>query len=331
MVINESEGASTEIKQQNEKSLRELALWKTAHQQAPFTLHSMHPSPFKHKFRGVGSARKIGMDEMIYRYHATNQARGIIISLDADTLVAKNYLVEIEQLFRKEPSRVGCTLQFKHRIGELSNPKQQEGMRLYEQHLHYYKQALQFTGYPHAIYTIGSAFACRADAYVKQGGMPRRQAGEDFYFLHKLTNMGPLAELNSTCVYPSARTSNRVPFGTGPSMQRWLDGDQSIGMSYDFAAFQELKSFFDSVATLYTSLPEVKHPDALQQFLAEDGFWENILPELRSNCASISGFKKRFFQYFNAFKIIQFLNFAHPSPYSFQLIDKLMLRLNAQQ
>ena len=44
-----------------------------------------------------------------------------------------------------------------------------------------------FVGYPDSIYTIGSAFAVRAEAYMKQGGMNRRQAGEDFYFLYKLT------------------------------------------------------------------------------------------------------------------------------------------------
>ena len=57
---------------------------------------------------------------------------------------------------------------------------------LYELHLRYYKQALQFTGFPYYYHTIGSAFAVNAEVYCKQGGMNRQKAGEDFYFLQKI-------------------------------------------------------------------------------------------------------------------------------------------------
>ena len=55
----------------------------------------------------------------------------------------------------------------------------------------------------------------RAWAYVKQGGMNRRQAGEDFYFLQKISWLGPMTELANVIVHPSPRLSDRVPFGTG--------------------------------------------------------------------------------------------------------------------
>lgn len=329
VVINESEDTSAEVITQNQKSLQELHTWKNEHPEAPFTLHSIHPTPFKHKFRGVGSARKVGMDEAAYRYQLLQQPDGIIISLDADTTVECNYFTEIETLFMREPQRMACTLNFKHRINELSNPTQREGMQLYEQYLHYYKQALQFTGYPHAIYTIGSAFAFRAHAYVKQGGMPRRQAGEDFYFLHKLTSMGKLAELNSTCVYPSARVSNRVPFGTGPSIQKWLDGDQSISKSYHIEAFNDLRKFFNNLYALYAKQTPIHYSPVLNNFLVEEQFEQLILPELLSNSSNFQNFEKRFFQYFNAFKIIKFLNYAHPKPYALQPISKLQEELKA--
>lgn len=328
IVINESEGTSNEVITQNQTSLDELHDWKKEHPDASFTLHIIHPAPFKHKFRGVGSARKIGMDEAIYRYHTINQPDGIIISLDADTLVEKNYFLAIESFFLATPDCIGCTINFKHRISELENSLQQEGMRIYEQYLHYYKQALEFTGYPHAIYTIGSAFAFRAHAYVKQGGMPRRQAGEDFYFLHKLTNMGSLSELNSTCVYPSARTSNRVPFGTGPGIQKWLDGDKSISMSYSLKAFIDLRNFFATIPTLYVSKNQPLLAPSILNFLTEENFWENILPEIRANSGNLNSFEKRFFQYFNAFKVIKFLNYSHPKPYQFSPIDLLSKELN---
>ena len=51
----------------------------------------------------AGTARKAGMDEAVRRYNLLGKPQGIIVSLDADTLVDENYLVEIENYFRKNP------------------------------------------------------------------------------------------------------------------------------------------------------------------------------------------------------------------------------------
>ena len=56
----------------------------------------------------------------------------------------------------------------------------------------------------------------------KQDGLNKKQAGEDFYFLQKIMPMGNYFELNSTTVHPSSRTSDRVPFGTGPIINQYL-------------------------------------------------------------------------------------------------------------
>jgi len=112
---------------------------------------------------------------------------------------------------------------------------------------------LDFAGFPDSIYTIGSAFAVRAEAYVKQGGMNRRQAGEDFYFLNKLTKLGTVAEINDAFVFPSARVSDRVPFGTGAAMTKWMNEDEDLTKTYNFAAFQDLKRLFDRLI-LYSGL-----------------------------------------------------------------------------
>ncbi|MFV0554878.1 MAG: hypothetical protein ACK5LR_09260, partial [Mangrovibacterium sp.] len=56
----------------------------------------------------------------------------------------------------------------------------------------------------------------------------------------------------------------------------------------------------------------------LNLFLDVDNFWTQMLPQLQRNSGSFQSFEKHFFQYFNTFKIIQFLNFCHPNPYSYQ-------------
>ena len=54
--------------------------------------------------------------------------------------------------------------------------------------------------------------AVKALPYVKAGGMNRRQAGEDFYFIQKLVPSGGYFSLNSTTVYPSPRASDQGSF-----------------------------------------------------------------------------------------------------------------------
>ena len=92
----------------------------------------------------------------------------------------------------------------------------------YELHLRYLNLFSRFTGFPYAYHTIGSCFGVRAETYASQGGMNKRKAGEDFYFLHKIIPLGEFREINNTCVIPSPRESDRVPFGTGAAIGKYL-------------------------------------------------------------------------------------------------------------
>ena len=47
------------------------------------------------KFAGVGLARKIAMDAAVFYLYRSGKERAPLISLDADTLVAPNYLDDI--------------------------------------------------------------------------------------------------------------------------------------------------------------------------------------------------------------------------------------------
>ena len=330
VVINEAEDCGQEISRQNDQDLISLVEWKKKHSEVFFTLYPFRPAPFPGKHAGVGLARKTGMDEAIRRFGQLEKAEGVIVSLDADTLVESNYLTELERLFSSEMDLVGTTISFKHRVEELRDQQQREGIMLYETYLHYYKEALEYCGYPHAIYTIGSAFAIRAGAYSKQGGMSRRQAGEDFYFLHKLTQLGQLAELNTTRVYPSARVSDRVPFGTGAALQKWMKGGSRLRSTYCFRSFIDLREFFRLIPVLYGQNPgrveELRVSLPLQRFLEEDYFID-ALNGIRRNSSSPVTFEKRFFQYFNAFKILKFQNFSHPQFYCYQDLNQAVADL----
>lgn len=332
ILINHSEIESEEIKQTNFQTKTEIDQWILGNRNEKICFFSIGPVELRKKWAGAGLARKSGMDEAILRFNVLEKPDGIVVSLDADTLVDKNYLVEIEKHFQQNPRNVGATVSFQHQTKGLDF-KHLEGIQLYEKYLGYYKKALDFTGYPFSMFTIGSAFAVTADAYVRRGGMNRRQAGEDFYFLQNLAQIGTIGEIKTTKVYPSARLSNRVPFGTGPILQKWMNGEEDLLQTYNFQAFADLKIFFNQKEKLY-KISEIEFkkgisllPKSVFSFIEKDDFWAE-LKDLNQNCSSQTTFQSRFFQKFNAFKILKFLNFAHENFYNKENLDEQIVLLN---
>jgi len=334
LLINHSETATEETKIYNNNTRQELDTWISKNQKEEIRFFAIGPVELPKKWAGVGVARKKGMDEAILRFNTIDKEDGIIVSLDADTIVDSNYLIEIERHFITKKKDVGATISFSHQTENLEE-RHRQGIELYVQYLDYYKRALDFSGYPYSMFTVGSAFAVTALAYVKRGGMNRRQAGEDFYFLQGLVQIGPVGEILSTTVHPSARLSDRVPFGTGPILQKWLNGEEDLTKAYNFNAFSDLKVFFDRVEDLYhisaigfRKLVE-QLPEPVAEFLKQEDFWKDVA-DLNANCASMNIFQKRFFEKFNAFRIIKFLNFVHVSLYEKADLQVQCVRLEAE-
>jgi hypothetical protein len=327
VIINEPEGCDDSISAFNLQTYSEIQNWVQNHSNNRLKFFSSPVVKLPQKWAGVGMARKRGMDEGLWRFNILNRKSGIIVSLDADTLVDKNYLIAIDQHFRENPFHVGATIAFSHQLEGISS-KQREGILLYEKYLKYYKQALTYAGYPNALFTIGSAFAVTSEAYLKRGGMTRRKAGEDFYFLQTLTQIGKVGEINNAEVHPSARVSDRVPFGTGPAMKHWMENTADLRYTYNLQAFIDLKRFFDIHQKLYRISPDsyqllIKElPLSIVAFLEEDNFYENI-ENLSANCSNQVVFSDRFFHLFNAFKILKYINFAHGRFYGKKLLDEV--------
>jgi hypothetical protein len=332
VVVNDSENSPEPVKAINRETFNQLLDWKQTNDRQNLVLHPFHAPSIQAKFAGAGMARKIGMDEAIRRFNAISKPEGVIVSLDSDCLVSSNYLKRIETVFSESKSCFAATINFRHRFEEMDDPRQEAGIRMYEDYLHYYKNALDFAGFPNSIYTIGSAFAVRAGAYVKQGGMNRRQAGEDFYFLHKLTKLGQLTEITDAFVYPSGRVSDRVPFGTGAAMTKWMNFTEDLALTYRFDAFLDLKQMFDMVDGFY-NVNSIRYPEILsslpitiQEYLNAVSM-EEKLAEINRNSATPESFRKRFFQAFDAFHVLKFLNMAHESHYQLQNLPEAIMQL----
>ncbi len=291
----------------------------------------------RRKHFGAGLARKIGMDSAAAFFFLNNKAQGIILTLDADTQVESNYLKAVLEWFEND-NRKGASLYFEHPVeGEEFSSEIYQGIQYYELHLRYYLQALRYTGFPYAYHTMGSAIAVRAAAYAQIGGMPRKQAGEDFYFLQKLIPLGGFGDILNTKVFPSPRPSERVIFGTGAAIKNHIKGKGDIDLTYDMQAFENLKDFLDLKSELYTVKAKdyenwnKKLPPSLNSFLRKSGFYDEI-EIIKKDCASIQSFDKRFYEVLNAFKIVKYLNFVHEHFYDkipvFDAATSLLPKLN---
>ena len=101
IVINSSEDSEKKILDQNKKTYSEVKNWIAMHDDSSLRFFVINEESLSRKFAGAGLARKIGMDQAIYRFNKLNHDRGIIISLDADAVIEKNYFTELEKHFNQ--------------------------------------------------------------------------------------------------------------------------------------------------------------------------------------------------------------------------------------
>jgi len=266
--------------------------------------------------QGVGLARKIGLDLALTLLDYRNSPP-LLICLDADTVVQPDYLPALTSHFATATAG-GASIPYRHRPA--TTPEGQSAIDRYELFLRVYVLALEQAGSPYAFHTVGSAMACRASAYVAAGGMNRRLAGEDFYFLQQIHKTSGVATLTGTVVHPSPRSSHRVPFGTGRSVGDMLnDGEQRL-LFYQPVLFLIVEKWLTCVtgnpeadaATVLTAATEID--PVLGAFLEEIDFsatWENV----RKNNREGEKFLAAFHAWFDAFRTMRLIHELSDSAY----------------
>jgi hypothetical protein len=320
VVVNSYSLSPAAVKAFNRQTYRELSLFAETHSETGWRWTPLLVEALPGHQTGAGLPRQTGMDRAAAQFEAEGRRQGVIVSLDADCRVAENYLTEIDLAFRHHGLR-SATLAFHHPVEHLPvDDPIRKATVAYESYLRYYRAALEYTGYPYPYYTIGSAFAVTAETYRRAGGMGKQQAGEDFYFLQKVFPLGRTRLIDSTCVYPAARLSDRVPFGTGPAVARMVSEGQFRKRSYRVEAFEELKQLFEQIDACFKQTAPVVEaglqqlPLHTRKFLEAEGFVGKIL-EISRHTSTPASFRKRFFDYFSAFRILKYLNAVHPHPY----------------
>jgi len=309
VVVNQRADASNAETADNRETLEMLPEW-----QQKYGLHNLcwvdaatPERELPHK-QGVGLARKIGLDLALSLLDYSGDP--LLICLDADTLVQPDYLPAITRHFASSPAG-GASIAYRHRPA--SDPAGQSAIDRYELFLRIYVLGLGLAGSPYAFHTVGSAMACRASAYVASGGMNRRLAGEDFYFLQQLHKTSDVAHLAGTVVHPSPRSSHRVPFGTGRAVGDMLtEGEQRL-MFYQPVVFSIVGEWLACVAENSTAdaAALLKRAAAispvLHDVLEQAGFmdsWEN----LKKNNRESQRLTAAFHGWFDAFRIMRLIH-----------------------
>jgi hypothetical protein len=306
VVVNNRADAPPEWKEDNRRTLGRLAGERS---EIPLAwVDAASPGREFPKGEGVGLARKIGCDQALERLDWKNSP--LLLFLDADTLVDPDYLGAAVRHF--ETAREGGgVIPFAHRDG--ATPAAHAAIVRYELFLRSYVLGLSLAGSPYAFHTVGSTVACRAGAYVCAGGMNRRLAGEDFYFLQQLAKTAGVAPMRWTLLRPSSRISERTPFGTGQKVAAQLAGDEKIGF-YSPQIFCILACWLKGATRKLgtaggAELLEIaaEADPQVASFLAAEGFpgaWDRI----RGTCRGEGALLRAFHIWFDGLKTLRLIH-----------------------
>ncbi|HUN53867.1 MAG TPA: hypothetical protein VMU29_01795 [Smithella sp.] len=283
---------------------------------------------------GVGMARKIGMDMALRLLRNSSASHPLILSLDADTLVQNNYLAAVKNYFKRGVKT--AIVAYEHQMP--SDEAQRAAICCYEIFLRYWVLGLTYAKSPWAFHSIGSTIITSTEAYLDVRGMNRRAAGEDFYFLSKLAKTGKIHYIRDTCVYPSARSSSRVAFGTGKRIQRFLAG-HSAGRHreeyclYDPRIFEVLAGwlqlmkspFIRSEDEILTKARRI-HP-RLRTFLEDCGF-PAIWTKICRNVKDEKTLARQYHDWFDGFKTLKLINYftaeVYPQINMFEALGRIL-------
>lgn len=262
---------------------------------------------WKGKNFGVGWARKVLFDNILKEACPDD----IIISLDADTRIKPGYLQSIADNFSRHPEWPAIAVPYYHPL--TGDEARDRAVLRYEFYMRNYAINLLRIGSPYGFTAIGSAIAMRASALRKIGGITPLKSGEDFYLMQKMRKMAVVGLYNDECIYPAARYSTRVAFGTGPAMMKGSEGNWD---SYPIFA----QACFESIAESYGLLPQLYLQDVHTDFLAflqegaksEVSLWQSI----RQNVKDLPHFIQAFHEKADGLRILQFVRRQHKNAHS---------------
>ncbi|MFL0809833.1 MAG: hypothetical protein K6L76_05410 [Agarilytica sp.] len=276
------------------------------------------------KKQGVGLARKIGADISCCCFQLGLLETPWTFSTDADAILPDNYFSVLSRNSKPKKNIDALVFNFRHIE---SSDICSRATQLYEQAIKYYQKGLQWAGSPYAFYTLGSTLAFSVTTYSKVRGFPKRAGGEDFYLLNKMAKVGNIEYFSDITLKIEPRTSERVPFGTGPAVKNivtTLENNKKY-CYYDAEIFEHLKEWIHWATQI---LPEVllsdkndnhdwqkQYIEAKKQLASTNtAFIDSIqfndfLSHCVIQCSDKEAFISQFHIWFDAFRTLKYIHF----------------------
>jgi glycosyltransferase involved in cell wall biosynthesis len=319
VVINAPENSPKEFLQTNDLTCKQIQTWIEDDKPDFIEVIVIREEKLPIKHAGAGWARKIGMDEAAQRW-AMTPYDGPILCLDADCRVSEDYLIAAEKSFADPVVNIGH-FYFEHLYHLEQDPVLQDGIIQYELHLRCFINGLKTAGYPFAVHTVGSCMAVRSSTYVRSGGMNRRKAGEDFYFIHKLLPSGGWKYIPAT-VYPSCRISDRVPFGTGRAQTEWQKSPHTF-LTYNPEIYSLLKPLFEMVTSWYSRDINLDFlSPVVRDFLIQSDII-NRVNSMKGQSKNMEVFRKKFWQWMDGFKVLKLTHYLRDRGFPNQPVQEV--------
>lgn len=268
------------------------------------------------KKKGVGMARKLLFDRIIADHNSDN----IIVSMDADTTFGPDYLQSIIEKFNTTSHLSAMAVPYYHPLSENNNCNR--AILRYELYMRYYMLQLLRIRSPYAFTALGSAMAFTPKAYNLAGGITPLEGGEDFYLMQKFCKTGLISISNTEVVYPSSRTSHRVPFGTGPAVNKGITEQEKSYPFYPSILFDNIKETFYSFDRLYQNDYTTPMTVFLQNQLKTTDIW---LP-LRKNYKKADLFVKACTERVDGLRILQYLKQEYNNNYQTCINSEIFLK-----
>tara|TARA_R110002096_G_scaffold350395_2_gene543458 strand:+ start:30504 stop:31757 length:1254 start_codon:yes stop_codon:yes gene_type:complete len=259
--------------------------------------------------QGVGLARKIGCDVALAWQQQDVISSSWLHCTDADVTLPQNYFAAAHAL-DDDASTVALCYPFWHQTESASQAGR--ALELYEMSLRYYVLGLRWAGSKYAFHSIGSTMAVRFKAYLQARGMPKREAGEDFYLLGKIAKLGLVRTPRCQAIRIAQRESQRTPFGTGPATSTILaemrEGKEfTVYNPRSFALVREWLEVLDEYAkTCDLGLLDRLSHETLRDALPLDT--EKHLRQAATQCKTPKARAQRLHSWFDAFRTLKLIH-----------------------
>ena len=263
--------------------------WKNAH---PRVILHIAERTFRPEAAHVGTARKLLMDTAWWRLDGASGGSGVILSTDADSTVAPDWIAQNLQAIARGADAVGGAVLIRpEHVAAMSEQVQ----RCFQQNCRYGALLAELEDWldpqpgdcwPRHLHHFGSSLACTARAYALSGGMPALPRLEDEAFVDRLRHASrQLRHEPAVRVFTSARLDGRTGIGMAGQLRLWNAMEGETEHTVQSAAF--LAHRFKRLRWLREIFAGSREVDCL---LPLTDWWQNHLQICRVQESNEGGF-----------------------------------------